>query len=318
MARVLALAMLVSVLWAERAAAQSAIVSAIGDPASEVERARAGVIEVLAERGVRLVRTPDGEPCEERECAARMAGRAGVDFVVLARIEPADGGSRVLVALLAAQGPAREASAAILEAGAAAAAAAATQSALDLRTETRLGFLAVRTRPPGARVEIDGEAAGESPLRRMIAPGPHAVRIVPAEGEARTREVEVVALEETTVDVDLRGGREEQEEASSPPSSPRRTEPSPLNWLIGGGLAIAGVVLLISPLQTLATEGQCVDLIEGVGCRERVAFGAQSGILLGLGLASLAAAVVVDAVAPLRVEVAATPSQAMLRVGATF
>lgn len=107
-------------------------------------------------------------------------------------------------------------------------------------------------------------------------------------------------------------------EEAAAASRPTRTEPSPLNWIIGGALAIAGVVTLVSPLQTLATEGECVELIENVGCVERVQFGAQSGVLLGLGLAAVTAAVVVDAVAPIRVQVEAGATGAFVGVEGRF
>ncbi|MCZ7678525.1 MAG: PEGA domain-containing protein [Sandaracinaceae bacterium] len=301
------------------AAAQSAVVivpevEASGDA---LERARAGAIEALAERGVRLVRAPDGEPCEEADCAAEIAGRAGADFVVLVLLEAReDGGQRVRARLVRASGEPRDAVIDVGDAGVAEAAAAALTAALEAQATHGSGFLMVRTTPPGAVVEIDGERAGESPLRRMVSAGEHRVRVVPASGQAREREVTVRALEETAVEIDLEAREEAEEEAAA--SRPARTEPSPLNWIIGGALAIAGVVTLISPLQTLATEGECVELIENVGCVERVQFGAQSGILLGLGLAALTAAVVVDAVAPIRVTVEAGATGAFVGVEGRF
>jgi hypothetical protein len=88
--------------------------------------------------------------------------------------------------------------------------------------------------------------------------------------------------------------------------------------LIGGALAIGGVIVLISPLETLAKDGECVDLIEDVGCVERVSFGPQSGVLLAVGLAALIAAVVIDVVAPIQVEVEVGAEHAALRVGGRF
>ena len=171
----------------------------------------------------------------------------------------------------------------------------------------------VRTTPPGARVVIDGEPAGHSPLRRMLAPGVHRVRIVPESGEPREHRIEVRPVEETALEVDLT----EAEPTLATPS-PSASEPSPLNWLIGGGLALGGVALLVSPLQTLATEGECVDLIENVGCVERVRFGPLSGVLLSLGIASLAAAVVFDVVAPIRVNVQVGTEAGMVQLEGRF
>jgi hypothetical protein len=49
-----------------------------------------------------------------------------------------------------------------------------------------------------------------------------------------------------------------------------------------------------------------------------VHFGAQSGVLLGVGLAALVAAVVIDVVAPIRMEVVVDDSSAMVRVRGSF
>ncbi len=305
------------------AAAQSAVVLVpeVDAAADSLERARAGAIEALAERGVRLVRAPDGEPCEEAECAARMVEQTGTDYVALVTLEVReDGGERVRVQIVRATGEPGTAVADVGEAGVADAAAAALGTALDAHARSGSGFLLVRTDPPGARVEIDGESAGQSPLRRMVSAGEHRVRVVPSSGEPRERRVSVRALEETRVVFDRRGRDGDEDEEGEEAAAPRttRTEPSPLNWIIGGGLAIGGVVALISPLQTLATEGECVALIENVGCAERVSFGAQSAVLLGIGLAALTAAVIVDAVAPIRVQVEAAPTGAALRVQGRF
>ena len=303
--------------------AESAVVlvpeAAVGGDA--LERARSAVIETLAERGTRLVRAPDGEPCERARCAAELAQQTGADFVVLVLVEAReDGGSRVRASVVRASGTPRDASADVSDAGFGAAASAALEAALAGENDRRLGFLMVRTDPPRARVEIDGEPAGESPLRRMVAPGEHRVRVLPERGAPRERTVTVRPVEETALELDLRAAEDDE---PAPGATPARTEPSPLNWLIGGGLAIGGVVALISPLQTLATDGQCVDLIEDVGCVERVQFGAVSGVLLGVGLAALIAAVVVDVVAPIRVGVGVSvdargEGSAMLELEGTF
>ncbi|HJL18070.1 MAG TPA: PEGA domain-containing protein [Sandaracinaceae bacterium LLY-WYZ-13_1] len=302
------------------AAAQSALVVVPPAPVPpvELERARAGVIEVLAENGMRLVPTPDGEPCEAVECAPALARQAGADVVLLVSVEATEGGgSRIRVESVPADGDRRGATAEVGDAGFGAAAGAALQELLSEPPPTRRGFLTVRTTPPGAAVSIDGEAVGRAPLRRMVAPGEHAVRIAPAAGPPRERTVEVRPLEETAVEVDL-GAEDEAPGEPMAETGPTRTEPSPFNWLLGGGLAIAGIVTLISPLQTLAQEGECVELVEDAGCVEMVRFGAQSGVLLGVGLALLTGAVIVDAVAPIRVEVQVSDSAGLVGVRGRF
>lgn len=310
-------------LVAAPAAAQSAIVltpAAPEDTLDRLERARAGVIETLAERGVRLVRPGDGSPCEEVACATALAAEAAVEWVLLLRVEAAeDGAPRVRLIAASADAPPDEQVEPVGDAGAAAAASAALDALLDRAAGRQQGFLLVTTDPPGARVEIDGEVAGAGPLRRMVAPGEHTVRMVPAEGDPVERTVEVRPLAETAVALAVAPVDDDARDAPSPGGgAATRTEPSPFNWMIGGGLAIAGVITLLSPLQTIAQHGECVDELENVGCVERVQFGAQSGVLLGIGVALLAAAVIVDVVAPIRVTVQVSESAGGVSVGGRF
>lgn len=262
---------------------------------------RAAAIEAVAERGVRLVRTPDGEPCEAAECAAELAGRAGADHVLLIGARSA---TEVELLAVPAQGEPVSIRQEVADGDFPSAVGAAVDRFLGDHRRTALGFLMVDTTPPGQPVRIDGEAAGASPLRRSVLPGEHRVRV--GEGpDSRERTVQVTVGEETAVRVDLTRPIDASiAEPDPPPAGPRRTEPSPFNWVLGGALAVAGVLALISPLQTLAQDGQCTEEIENVGCLERVHIGPQTAVLLGIGIAALIAAVVVDAVAPIRVEVA--------------
>ena len=273
----------------------------VGEAPSPAEL-RAAVIETIAEHGVRLVRTPDGDACEEdfAECAADLAARTGADATLWIAAEIGET-SRVRVHLVPATGTPLEVTEDVVDADFASAAAAAVQSVLSM-TREEAGFILVRSDPRGAEVSVDGEAIGHTPVRHTVTPGDHTVRI---EHEAGTHEetVTVRSNEETTVEHDLAAGGDEHEARAAPPERTTRSEPSPFNWIIGGALAVAGVVTLISPLSSLAREGECVEAIENVGCVEQVRFGPQSGILLGVGLAALVAAVIVDALSPIRVDV---------------
>lgn len=51
------------------------------------------------------------------------------------------------------------------------------RSRIRARLRPNHGTLAIRTRPPGGRVRIDGEAAGTTPLEVKLAPGPHAIEV---------------------------------------------------------------------------------------------------------------------------------------------
>lgn len=281
-------------------ASGQSVVVVVADAPTRAE-IRAAVIETIAERGVRLVRTPDGEVCDDDpiECAAELAALTGADATLRIDAEVGDT-SRVRVRLVPAEGDAIEASEDVLEADFASAAAAAVATVLSQQRELA-GFVLVRSDPPGARVEIDGDDVGHTPLRHTLSPGEHVVRLVHDRG-THEETVTVVASQEVSVEPDLArngaGG-----ETGAPPEPLTRSEASPLNWIIGAGLAVASVGTLISPLSTLARGGECVDEIEGVGCVEQVRFGVQSGVLLGVGITGLLAAVIVDALAPIRVDV---------------
>jgi hypothetical protein len=103
----------------------------------------------------------------------------------------------------------------------------------------------------------------------------------------------------------------------TPPTPETRSEGSFVNWLIAGGLVAAAVPLIAIPMWTVATEGECVA-IDMAGCLERVQFGAQDGVLLGVGAAALIAGVVFAAAQPIQVEVQASREGAYLGVHGSF
>ncbi len=294
------------------------VVVVVGD-APDAAALRAIVVEAIAERGVRLVRTPDGEICDAGPvpCAAALAARTGADATL--RVDVITGEPvRVRVRLVPAEGDAVEVEEAVADAGLASGVAAAVGRALDVAPPT-VGFLLVRTVPTGATVVIDGETIGSTPLRVTLTPGEHEVRLSHAAGGHRST-VTVVAERETSLEPALGVTTEELDGSNALTPGPRaiRTEPSSFNWIIGGALALGGVVTLISPLSTLAREGQCEEAIQDVGCVERVRFGLQSGFLLGIGLAALVAAVAMDTIAPIRVDVEVDSTGALIGVRGRF
>lgn len=55
------------------------------------------------------------------------------------------------------------------------------------------GVLSVQSAPPGARVELDGERLGETPLKRTVAAGSHRMRLRWRDGRTREQAIEVPA-----------------------------------------------------------------------------------------------------------------------------
>ncbi|MFK7990921.1 MAG: PEGA domain-containing protein [Sandaracinaceae bacterium] len=299
------------------ASAQTSALVLVGERGApeQLERARAGVIEVLAEQAVRLVPTPDGAPCAETECAARMALTTGADTVLLLELTE----DAVRLTAVNRDGDTRSTTASLSEQDAALAAGAAAERLLESTPLAALGFLRVESSPPGIDVRIDGARAGTTPLRRSLPAGEHRIELTPSGRDPIERFATVTEREEASVIVDTADAEEDDaEEEDLQHTIDPATEASPWNWAIGGGLAVAGVVALISPLSTLARDGECTDRIDDVGCVEQVRIGAQTGILLGVGISALLAAVVVDVVAPIRVDVAASEESAAVWVTGSF
>lgn len=108
--------------------------------------------------------------------------------------------------------------------------------------------------------------------------------------------------------------------APAPAAASSLDEPHFANWIIGGALIAGGIASLISPIHTLATLDECADaqgLPPGL-CRSAVSFGAQSGVLTAIGVAAIAGGAVFLLVAPLRVDVAASPTSARLTLTGQF
>ena len=294
---------------------------------------RALVIEAIAERGVRLVRTPDGEICDGDPvpCAAELAARTGADATLVIDVipPPPEGAEttettetgtaqrgRVRARLVPGEGEPAEAEAEIGAAGVSAAIAEVVGSVLEAAPPA-MGFLMVRSEPSGATVEVDGAPLGAAPMRASLTPGEHQVRVTGPAGVFE-RSVTVSAGQETSLSATLGESLDVPTEPSTAGPQPTRSESSPFNWMIAGGLAVGGVITLISPLSTLAREGQCEEAIEDVGCVEMVRAGPQTGVLLGIGLAALIAAIVVDVTAPIRVDVVVGTTEARAVVRGVF
>lgn len=171
------------------------------------------------------------------------------------------------------------------------------------------GLLRVSSTPQGALATLDGEPIGHAPFERRLAPGSHALRLS-LEGFADAeRSVEV--KRGRVIDLDVRLVPESGERAA-------QTSTSPLNYVLGGVLVLAAVPALGFSIATLAQEGEC-DVRDAAGiCTERVNFGARSGVLLGAGIAALAAGALFLIWQPLEVEVSAGEEGAALGLRSRF
>jgi hypothetical protein len=86
------------------------------------------------------------------------------------------------------------------------------------------------------------------------------------------------------------------------PTDPGESRASAWNYVIAGAAIVAGGLLVIQPIQTLASEGECTRW-EGSQCTDHVTFDVLRGVMLVGGGILVGTGVVVGVVAPLRVEV---------------
>lgn len=292
-------------------------------PADAQAAALEAVTGALATDGVTVIGSADaqrrmvGEPfveCNALDCGAEVVRSLGVDFVVLVTVwAPRGAPTSVVVTLIGASDSA--AGDAPVEGDVVDATLRALATARQRWQAAQMGFIDVRSSPPGADVELDGRLIGRTPIRHLAMAGQRRVRIHLEGYEPIEESVRVEPTQEHPVEVTL------SEATAPPPVVPEtRTEPHFANWLIGGALIAGGVAALISPLHTLATLGNCADAagLPGGWCRSEVTFGAQSGVLLGVGAAALIGGVVFLIAQPFQVTTVITPDSARLGISGTF
>lgn len=278
-------------------------------------------ITVMSARDAQLRMLGDpAQNCTEVTCADQIARHLGVDFVALVTVwarRNQSEASTVTVTLVNAESHSFGGEGDVEQLGSIVEAAnAAVFEARQRQSAGTLGFLRVRSTPVGASVECDGTQLGETPFFRGIAAGHHVI-VVRREGYlAQERNVDVVLHQETAIEVSLEPGDSaaptptEAAATTSAPTTERRA--SPWNYVVAGALTVAAVPMLVSSLSTLATNGNVLD--DG----SQVHFGAQSGVLLSLGIAALGGATYFLIAQPISTTVEITPTQATFSVRGRF
>ncbi|MEQ8724879.1 MAG: hypothetical protein RID81_26575 [Sandaracinaceae bacterium] len=107
-------------------------------------------------------------------------------------------------------------------------------------------------------------------------------------------------------------------DGGAPADAQGASRPSEWNWVVGGALIAGGLVALISPVHTLAVEGQCVSSPRPGYCATEYQFGPRSAALTALGLAAIAGGAAWWGLQPIRVGVAADASSARLSLEGRF
>jgi hypothetical protein len=155
--------------------------------------------------------------------------------------------------------------------------------------------------PIGAEVKLDGDLVGTAPVNAKARPGPHEVIVSYPDYVTTSRHFEVPRGGEAPLRVDVtleRTSASAARAADVPLPPPTRATPA-WDYALGGVLAAGGVVLLISPIMTLARDGDCKNGGNADGC-ERVDFGWRSGLLMAGGALALTGSVLLFATTPIR------------------
>lgn len=155
--------------------------------------------------------------------------------------------------------------------------------------------------PIGAEVRLDGELLGTAPVSAKARPGPHEVIMSYPEYVTTSRHFDVPRGAEGPMRVDVtleRTTASAARAADVPLPPPTRATPA-WDYALGGALALSGAALIISPIMTIARNGECEDGANVDGC-ERVDFGWRSGLLMAGGVLALSGSVLLFATTPIR------------------
>lgn len=326
-------AALIGALLPLRVHAQSCALLPPGEPGTgpaapaEAESAAVdAVTEALTRDGLVVMASADaqrrmvGEPfaeCNALDCGSAVVRSLGVDFAVLVTVwAPAGTPTSVVVTFIGKDDSA--AGDAPVDGDVTRAALSALATARQRWQTSQMGFLQVRTTPPGAAIEVDGRVVGTSPLRHLTMAGERRVRLHLEGYEPVERTVRVAPTQEHPVEVTLVEAIDLEPDPVPEPVT--TTEPHFANWILGGALIAGGAAALVSPIHTLATEGECSESggLPNGWCRSHVSFGVQSGILLGVGAAALVGGVIILIAQPIQVTTVVTPDSAGLRLSGTF
>jgi hypothetical protein len=115
------------------------------------------------------------------------------------------------------------------------------QALVFLATRSNLG---VRSRPAGAKVMLDGLAAGQTPLVRVLTPGSHSVEVAKKGYSAASQTVHLEAGKPHTINVTLvpEGTGNESTVTFEGNSGDESSRPGWLKWtVLGAGVAMGGL-----------------------------------------------------------------------------
>jgi PEGA domain len=177
------------------------------------------------------------------------------------------------------------------------------RAAADAWAETSLelvlggdALIRLVTTPSGATVWLDGERLGTTPFAERVAPGEHRL-VANLDGfVSQERVVNAEAGRAHQVQMRLTRPLSFEGETASVPAAQTR---GPWNYVLGGTLALIALPALITAVNTLANDGQCVDYAADGSCLGRAEFGTESALVLMFGVVSFSTGATIVSVQPI-------------------
>jgi hypothetical protein len=168
----------------------------------------------------------------------------------------------------------------------------------------RAALVRINTLPVGAQVRVDGELVGRSPVTAELRPGPHEALLTYPDYVTTAHHFDVPrGGEPMAVHVALERSSQEVANASSASLQGSSEPTAAWDYAAAGVLGVAGAVLLVSPLITLAQDGEC-DGANNLSC-DRIQFGSRATWQLVGGIASLGVGAFMIAATPIRASLTA-------------
>lgn len=177
------------------------------------------------------------------------------------------------------------------------------RAAADAWAETSLelvlggdALIRLVTRPSGATVWLDGVQLGTTPFSERVAPGEH--RLVASLDGFMSQERVVRADAGRAHQVQMRLTRPlsfERETARVPAAETR----GPWNFILGGTLALLALPAVITAVNTLVNDGQCVDHAPDGSCRGRADYGTDSALMLMAGVVTFSTGAMIFSLQPM-------------------
>ena len=167
-------------------------------------------------------------------------------------------------------------------------------AALSPKLEAQPATLAVKTKPPGAEVRVDGRLIGVSPIVEPLPPGKHEVTISKRGFVERKRSITSVAGGEESIDLELQAVPTPIEVDSGPDGRGMRIA----GWVaLGTGLGILGGGVTALVLDERPVKNRCADPanidINGLCLYRYDTLAAGIGLTAAGGAAAIAGAVLV-------------------------